>query len=494
MGMVVWSEAEQESLEQLAEDLLATDSAETQLQLVTEWYRWVTQDFTESVATEDLINIRQVVESYCTNQELINIVSYDINSPEKLNIFLADLESDQACFNQLMTYYFSETECTQGYDLETKFNAVAYFGDFKALGQFIMQAPTELQQSLYSYYLAEAIRLVMVDELKALLNHSPEIMAAALAMLGSELATQAIHLFSVQAVSVAKSYVPRMELGEIDAETAALMCAALADTKTYQFSPIIVEAAELDGFVRLLAEYRHELTNRSVCFIIAGPHWISGRIDFHTNGCDLCIIDSLGSESAAIMGSGLQMAELAQRRLAGVRIYVLGEERQHAMQGCSVYAIDDARHLHTIERYLPPAYAAGGLFAYLGAHSRSVVFNTKVTVQVARTPLPLLRTQQSSRLFNEIQQRGLEATIPVNKRGETASQSVKHNFFNVEGKPTNKRIEYKLEVFRNKTLQFLSRYENDVVVQKMLEFSMDVLQEKLKALRAAQGCVTTLGA
>ncbi len=104
-----------------------------------------------------------------------------------------------------------------------------------------------------------------------------------------------------------------------------------------------------------------------------GVHSIGGCVDTRPEGTTVCLIDSFGYGDGLEQGFFTSSAYAIKQLmlfLLEANLYFMQDSRQHARYGCSVYAIDDVRHLHTLDGYLPLSGEKRGLLPYLEAHSR----------------------------------------------------------------------------------------------------------------------------
>ncbi len=197
-------------------------------------------------------------------------------------------------------------------------------------------------------------------------------------------------------------------------------------------------------------------------------HWVSGLIQVDEVGkARVLVTDSLGISPEVAFGA---VAECFMAQFESIDLFYSDEKRQQADAGCSVFALDDARHLQTVHRYLPPKYADTGVFGYLADHSDKSALETLIpdfqpqpekTFFRARLPLHLMRTMQSRKLLDEVVPQRDER-LPVNKRGESAvDSSVKHFTSKAGEKPRNTRLEYKLHKMRDQNIAYLNSHTDD---------------------------------
>ena len=249
----------------------------------------------------------------------------------------------------------------------------------------------------------------------------------------------------------------KIGLGQIESDessAAPYIVGAIASDKAerYEFSPICVSDEKFGEYLALVLEKKPLPILEH--FVVMGDHWTAGAIKMKENGeVDILILDSLGkpenSESSEFevaadkddnflsMFSSTEFKSILENRK--VQIYHAYEQRQNDLVSCNAYALDDVRHLYTVERYLN----SQDLFTYLENHKdrrsqRAITANMSTTF--SSLPEHFLRTMQSNRVFSHLESQGI-----VNKKGETAKISTEKHFRHnpSKNKKENKRIDDK---------------------------------------------------
>ncbi len=219
------------------------------------------------------------------------------------------------------------------------------------------------------------------------------------------------------------------DFGKIKRGHTLLTCAQIAVRKNYTFDPVILDPNELEPYLNALIQHAHE--NLRARFILCGPHWRVGDIEFKNGAISALLIDSIGLDEKNDQYRAKDLLNILATRLTVgdtvPMIYFDPTKRQYSGVGCSAFSTDDLQHLFTLEKYL-----GCSLFDYFkNQHSvKSIPIDDQTDVQQVGLPLSLMRTAQSRKLITDIiPSRDLEEVEkPVNKRNQTAGQSVSHFF------------------------------------------------------------------
>ncbi|VVC75563.1 hypothetical protein AQUSIP_08530 [Aquicella siphonis] len=284
--------------------------------------------------------------------------------------------------------------------------------------------------------------------------------------------------------------------GRINYEGGLLACAQIASRRGESFHPTVLRKdnfeeheSEFRGFLQILKDGPRPAREK---FILTGTHWVAGEVKIDEQGrASLFIIDSLGA-----LNNNSFATETVKHFAAlfpDSPIYYSLEKRQNSGAGCSVFSIDDVAHLYTLEQYLDPKYDGTGLFGYLESHQTgdrvSYADLDDVKVRACYVPLSLNRTMQSSRFLEDADTRTIpgeetrpvrdmtERSLKVNKKGQTAYESVQKNFRS----DRNMRASDKLEKAAVRTAKFLIEHQDhlDKVEEKMKDFTLDSFRKRI---------------
>lgn len=264
-------------------------------------------------------------------------------------------------------------------------------------------------------------------------------------------------------------------LGKITYEGGLLTCAQIAARKhttgaSYQFNPVL-----LKGFMEF-SKYLEILKTASPpqreIFIIVGEHWSAGVINIKSDGeVSILFMESLQSTHMSI----LLCMEECREAFENSKIYVPDITRQADKVSCMVYALDDARHLSTVEEHLPSEFKESGLHGYLAASARELAEqnvrapeNSPITP--CKLPLSLMRTTQSRDLYKlVIPNRSVEEKlVPVKKTRDPehpeymTPEYAQAQFFDETkvGYDRYTRIPYILSKIIKFNLEFITQAEN----------------------------------
>jgi hypothetical protein len=274
--------------------------------------------------------------------------------------------------------------------------------------------------------------------------------------------------------------------GKINYEGALLTCAQIAARKEYAFTPTVLMAPMLEEFFSSLKQVKPPFRER---FMLVGIHINTcDMIVDEKNHASIFIVDSLGSDGNFFLKNIIFPLDTY---FPNSSIYITHDERQASAMGCSVFALDDLRHLHTIERYLPTEYKTeNGLFDYLKDNSfKDITFENKghtIHAKECQIPLVLERTRQAENLLTEIiPSRVLENKIPINKRGETALESTFKFFHEAknkkgESKKHNKRLEKQLDKMVTYNAHFIMSNSLEKIKGEMEKFTLAAFKKRIQ--------------
>ncbi|MFZ2315173.1 MAG: ankyrin repeat domain-containing protein [Gammaproteobacteria bacterium] len=280
---------------------------------------------------------------------------------------------------------------------------------------------------------------------------------------------------------------PFVYFGGIDYEEGKLACAQIKHDKknkavgSYDFCPTLLEPSEFKSYLLLL---KHSLSwPLRERFIITGHHWISGDIQIDAHGkTSILFLDSLGSHRNEIHDNTKSYIAAFDSAFPEQEIFFSAIKRQYSPMGCSVFALDDMQHLFTLERYLKDIHGKPvGLFDFLASQKNSLTGITidtydgwprSVSMSIPHLPLSLTRTMQSRHIYNIIQERSMmEQETPINRKGETATLSVKKGFFS----HSNERLNEKLRKLAEKIFLYLKNTDQATLKTDMEVFSLNHL-------------------
>lgn len=273
--------------------------------------------------------------------------------------------------------------------------------------------------------------------------------------------------------------------------------------KSYKFNPTIlnennVKSNEMREYIEALKNMNPPIRER---FVLAGEHWICGDIEINEKGeVNVLLVDSLGD-----IGEDHHIIEKFNENFSGKKLnfYVDKTVRQNSSSGCSVFALDDVRHLYTVERYIPKVYK-NNLFKYLeGEHQRLQKENSiemqKKNVKVTNLPLALVRTAQTSKLIKGkdgqrslIEQRTQEEQVAPVKKAKlgsliTAKIDAEAGFETINSKLQNTRLNKKLNKMREYNIELMLSIEDFKTFKaEMNQYSLNSFKKRAEKQNKAQ--------
>lgn len=259
--------------------------------------------------------------------------------------------------------------------------------------------------------------------------------------------------------------------GQIEHDDGLLTFAQIAARKKYVFNPTLITKDELSDYLMMLKnDYTRPVRER---FVISGMHWVSADIDIDQAGkVKILIIDSLGGQcDPDFLGT-------VKGVFSGhsISVYFDATKRQNSEKGCSVFALDDVRHLFTAEQYLKDEGSNPiKLFEYLehsrgeekttGTGAEEKALKTDIAVSATHLPLSLMRTMQSDSLVRSVIEKrsDSEKKRPVNKKGRTAIEEAERDFqgSKTTDKKVNTRLKRKLGRFAVENFKFLLEIQTE---------------------------------
>jgi len=233
----------------------------------------------------------------------------------------------------------------------------------------------------------------------------------------------------------------------IDVDSAALfVLAAIKQDKQsdYAYHPTVVNEANLVEYLNLVKGMAPPVSEK---FLISGTHWNSGAIEIHDDEVNILLIDPLDEPTPEYIKACQEV--FGDKKVTIYVNYNTGKkQRQFGGVGCSVFALDDVRHLHT-------SFRDSSLFAYLASHTKPMGEEHQGGVtHYSELPPSMQRTMQSRDAFD-----AADADAVVNKKGETYRESLDKTFVHdpLRDKLINQRLESKLRSSAERVADFICR-------------------------------------
>lgn len=252
--------------------------------------------------------------------------------------------------------------------------------------------------------------------------------------------------------------------------------------KSYDYNPVLINLNNVDEFTNFLKFFSSAENILEVKFICSGNHCVSGIIKKKSNNeASMWLIDSLGCDIDSLEQGYLikSFSEVFQT----YNIYLPLEKRQNSHKGCFIFALDDLQHLYSLHLINNIS-----IWDYLveSKNSKTVAFkkdeNSFKQILVKSCPLPIqfLRTMQSKKLYEEINNRGeAEQSLIINKKGETTYQS-SQKFFQLDDlSKQNKRTEHKFNTMIQHTIKYLLENDKKSVENDMKYFTLENFMKRI---------------
>lgn len=257
-------------------------------------------------------------------------------------------------------------------------------------------------------------------------------------------------------------------------------------------------------------------------FIITGQHWISGDIEIDSSGkVKVFFLDSMGMEypKTNIHPNTIKLLNKFAEIFPESEMYYSRTRRQGKGPGCSVFALDDLRHLFTVEDYLPPEYKHN-LFNYLANQVPKIEADTQAewddedktklknpepysnwllsikvnedTIQkrlhCVPIPLPFMRTTLSSKLYTSYvpARSESERKQPVSAKGEVLESNKPPCYFELADgshNPINQRLIFALNKFTKQNEVFLTNTAPSEVEKIKIQFSLEGFKQRFLELK-----------
>ena len=215
----------------------------------------------------------------------------------------------------------------------------------------------------------------------------------------------------------------------------------------YDYRPTVFNAKDFKQYLEILNQSPVPVNEK---FLIASLHWISGEIEILSDTVNIFLLDSFGTPDEEHLMTINKVFKDKE-----INFFVSNSKRQNSGSGCSVFALDDIRHLSTRFQYtnIP-------IFEHLNMNiTERIQLESDPTIWVNRCNLPasIMRTKQSS---NATQESLPYANEPVNRNKEPYISSVKKYFVfdETKNKEVNHRIIEKLKKNAKRVEKFI--FEN----------------------------------
>ncbi len=264
--------------------------------------------------------------------------------------------------------------------------------------------------------------------------------------------------------------------GNITHEGILLSCAQIATRKKYKFNPSVIKPEE---FANFLEDAKKLLRPTRIHFILRDSHCTTGIIEITQDGhANLLYIDPKGAANDQMDFSKDQLTAFATAFPQNT-IYYSREKRQNSGRGCTMYALDDVRHLFTTDAYLQT-----DIFSHLKKQNKTPtkLRTTNVNITVCDLPLTLLRTKQSTSLFADITARSAEEQKQVvSKKGWTAKQHADHDIRAVDNPmhpKMNLRLSDKLKKLAQQNYEFIIKTHPAEIERLMQQFTLKGFQAR----------------
>ena len=356
----------------------------------------------------------------------------------------------------------------------------------------IENIPDNLRQNTIHAMIRNGIYKCNIDVIEHIKNNFPDQFDLAKIALNKSELTKMDKLISFEkgrAIEIAKMEDEFVNgPGRISYQGGLLTCARINQLSDKSFYPTLLPYDyENNKIEKVVHEYLECLKGAPLpikeLIIFTGKHWMCGQMSVDKDGnASFMLIDPLGWDDGYKL---VAMYEVIKRFYPECEIYVASEKRQNRLAGCSAFALDDARILSKLERYLGHQYGNDPLFGYVSEHVIETVLiklkkHTNLAISECHLPATFLRSMQSRGFFDIYKSRSEEEkTLKINKRGNTVEDSANKSFVN----NVNTRIARKLE--HNMALKngdYLLEYEMSIIKEKMQEFTFQGFKNRMAQL------------
>jgi hypothetical protein len=252
----------------------------------------------------------------------------------------------------------------------------------------------------------------------------------------------------------------------------------------YDFDPTLIKDTEISDYLNIIREMPGAFADH---FIISGIHWTCGVVQKDEDGrVSFLVVDPLGVDKNGDLFTETQdmllmIASIFENKT--YQIYFDAVRRQNDEKSCAVYAIDDLQHLYALEQNWQRQNFNLTLFEFLEKNKQREKSIETVKINLTPLPLTLMRTMQSRRLRELIIPRRAKKEPPlVNKKGETAQQSVSKTFlFNPQKKKDeNQRAKFNYHKMRQYNEQYLLTTDPQHIHQTTMLFTLSEVKAKIE--------------
>lgn len=276
---------------------------------------------------------------------------------------------------------------------------------------------------------------------------------------------------------------------------ASVRAKAIAKSKNYNFNPTILPKEQFQEYLTILKNAERPLRER---FVLTGEHWRSGDISIDQDGnVKVLFIDSVGFDNRLI-----NIFSDFFKIFPNATAYLDDTQRQHSQYGCSVFTLDDIRHLFSIENNLGNKGKKVNLFDYLDNHKCGKMPFNHYTINLTQLPASFMRTKQSRALIEDVvqvlptgEERVVVAVLPkrnpdeiLNKKGQTVKQflevetsdsPVNYYIHPETGGKRNRRLEYKLKKIAENNHKHITNLSEQQLRDEMQQFTLEGLKQRL---------------
>jgi hypothetical protein len=282
-----------------------------------------------------------------------------------------------------------------------------------------------------------------------------------------------------------------MGYGYIQYPAGLLALTAMHHKKRFPRPPTFIRSTEeeLNRYFSVLKKAQVPVCERFI--IREGTHWLSGQIDINEDGAaSLLIIDSLGVTEQHTFIYGMELITIFSAIFPQHQLYYSSDVKQKAQQGCSVFALDDIKHLYSVSKYIDRARYPEGLFDFLKQNSEKVYTVANIEITLAHLPLHLLRTTQSKQLLTTMLH-STEAEQPLNKKGVTGRFFAEQKLGFVYKKTPkgmqlqNTRLNAKLDKMIKDTVDYLLATSFSNVQEDLRICTLDGFEQRIEQERVA---------
>lgn len=303
-------------------------------------------------------------------------------------------------------------------------------------------------------------------------------------------------------------------IGDIDSLTyidGLLSCAQIANRKNrYNFNPTVVNnVSQFNEYLQTIVNFNRSNPNVVIHerFLYVSSHWVCGEIRIEKDEVKLLIIDSVSmGKDRKITFDTPKLIYALNQAFPGKTVYFPAEKRQHDLESCWMYAINDLTHLYSISQLL----TIPDLFVYFEKQNStgiqlpfikldsvlSIELETAyITVSLVKLPLSFLTTMQSTILYQSKVKDNVtipsilsertpeEIAQPVNKKGQDIRTSIqgifkKHRHFKTT---ENLKLIHKTKRIALENVIFVTTHSLSEIHSAMKVLTLSTLSTKLQS-------------